>query len=49
MSPICYSTGSNNRQEKYNIKPFIDQYDKNGIDFPSHKKDWNMIGIYWNI
>ena len=24
-----------------NIKPFIDQYNWQGIDFPSYKKDWN--------
>ena len=25
------------------IKPFLDQYTWNGIDFPSHSKDWKMF------
>ena len=27
------------------IKPFIKNYDRNGIDFPSHKKDWNKFEL----
>ena len=26
-----------------NIKPFIDQYNLEGIDFPSHEKDWRRF------
>ena len=26
-----------------NIKPFIDQYDWKGINFPSHKEDWKKF------
>ena len=26
-----------------NIKPFIDKYDWSGINFPSHKADWNLF------
>ena len=42
---LNYQKISNNQQEIYNIKPFIDQYDWNGIDFPSHKKDWNKCEL----
>ena len=26
-----------------NIKPFINQYDWKGINFPSHKEDWKKF------
>ena len=26
------------------FKPFIDQYNWNGINFPSHKEDWKKFG-----
>ena len=25
------------------MKPFIDQYNQNEIDFPSHSKDWRKF------
>ena len=28
-------------QRTTKIKPFIDQYNRKQIDFPSNKKDWN--------
>ena len=40
-----YQKINNNQQEIYNIKTFLDQHDWNGIDFPSHKKDWNMFEL----
>ena len=36
---------NNNQQEIYDIKSFIGQYDWNGIDFPSHKIDWNKFEL----
>ena len=42
---LNYQKVNNNQQEICNIKPFIDQYDWNGIDFPSHKKDWNKFEL----
>ena len=40
-----YQKINNNQQEIYRIKPFIDQYDCIGINFPSHKKDWNKFEL----
>ena len=28
-----------------NLKPFIDQYDWKGINFPSHKEDWKKFEL----
>ena len=42
---LNYQKTNNKQQEIYNIKPFIDQYDWNGIDFLSHKKDWNKFEL----
>ena len=42
---LNYQIIHNNQQEVYNIKPFIDQYDWNGIDFPSNKKYWNKFEL----
>ena len=33
----------NNPQRISKIKPFIDQYNWNEIDFPSHSKDWKKF------
>ena len=34
----------NNHPEKiFNITPFINKYDWNEIEFPSHKKYWNKF------
>ena len=32
-----------NHQRISKIKPFIDQYNWEGIDFPSHSKDWKKF------
>ena len=32
-----------NPQRIPNIEPFNDQYNWDGIDFPSHCKDWKMF------
>ena len=43
----CFQYALNHEQIKShlerisNINPFIDQYNWNKINFPSHKKDWN--------
>ena len=42
---LNYQKINNNQHEIYNIKPFIVQYDWDGIDFPSHKKDWNKFEL----
>ena len=42
---LNYQKINNNQQEIYNIKPFIDQHGCNGINFPSHKKDWNKFEL----
>ena len=36
---LSYEQIKRNPQKISKIKPFIDQYNQNEIDFPSHKKD----------
>ena len=36
---------NNNPQRVSNIKPFIDQYNWNDIDFPSTSKDWKKFEL----
>ena len=40
---LNYQNINKNPQRISNIKPFIDQYDWNEIDFPSHQKDWKKF------
>ena len=42
---LNYQQTDNHLEEIYNIKPFINKYDRNGIDSPSHKKDWNKFEL----
>ena len=34
-----------NLQRRSKIKPFIDQYNRKEIEFPSHKKDWKKFEL----
>ena len=49
MLSICFNCGCNyeqiekDHQRISKIKPFFDQYNWNGIDFPSHSKDWEKF------
>ena len=38
---LNYEKIKNHPERNKNIVPFINQYDWNDINFPSHKKDWN--------
>ena len=40
---LNYGKIKNHPERIRNIKPFIDQYDWSGINFPSHKTDWNLF------
>ena len=40
---LNYKKINNHTEEIYNITPFIDQYDWNQIELPSHKKDWKKF------
>ena len=40
---LNYEQIKNNPERITNIKPFIDQYNWNEIDFPSHSKDWKKF------
>ena len=42
---LNYQQIDHHLEEIYNIKPFINKYDRNGIDSPSHKKDWNKFEL----
>ena len=40
------TTGFEHNPERITkIKPFINKYDWNGIDFPSHEEDWNNFEL----
>ena len=40
---LNYGKVKNHPERIKNIKPFIDQYGWSGINFPSHKTDWNLF------
>ena len=40
MPSVCFKQIKKDPQRITKIKPFIDQYNWEGVDFPSHKKDW---------
>ena len=40
---LNYQNINNHPERITKIKPFIDQYDWNEIDFPSHRKDWKKF------
>ena len=40
---LNYQNIKNNLQRISKIKPFINQYDWKGINFPSHKEDWKIL------
>ena len=48
MFLVCYNSSiklsiNNHSEEIHNITPFINKYDWDEIEFPSHKKDWNKF------
>ena len=40
---LNYQRIKKNPQRMSKSKPFINQYDQKGINFPSHKEDWKMF------
>ena len=40
---LNYQNIEKNAQRISNIEPFINQYNWEGIGFPSHKKDWKKL------
>ena len=49
MLSICFNCSINHKQIKnhpkriFSLKPFIDQYNWKGINFPSQKEDWKKF------
>ena len=42
-APLNYQKFENHPERRSNLKPFIDQYNWEGIEFPSHSKDWKKF------
>ena len=40
---LNYQKFKNHPERRSNLKPFIDQYNWEGIEFPSHSKDWKKF------
>ena len=43
IAALNYEKIKNHPERISNLKPFIDQYNWKGIEFPSHSKDWKKF------